>query len=40
VELGSHDIVIKRATGGDRQVTATITVKPYTLNVDFSKPGA
>jgi hypothetical protein len=40
VALGSHDIVIKRAAGGDRQVTATITVKPYTLNVDFSKPGA
>jgi hypothetical protein len=40
VPLGSHDIVIKRAAGGDRQFTATITVKPFTLNVDFSKPGA
>jgi len=40
VDLGSHEIVIKRASGGDRRFPVTITVKPYTLSVDFSKPGA
>jgi PEGA domain len=39
VELGSHEIVIKRAAGGDRRYTVTMTVKPFTLNVDFTKPG-
>ena len=38
VELGSHEIVVKRAVGGDRRFTVTMTVKPFTLNVDFSKP--
>ena len=39
VELGSHDIVIKRAAGGDRRYTVTMTVKPVTLSVDFTTPG-
>ena len=38
VPLGSHEIVVKRAGGGDRRITATVTVNPYTLHVDFSKP--
>jgi hypothetical protein len=38
VPLGSHEIVVKRAAGGDRRITATVTVNPYTLHVDFSKP--
>ena len=38
VELGSHDIVVKRAAGGERRSTVTITVRPFTLDVDFSKP--
>jgi hypothetical protein len=40
VELGSHEIVVKRKAGGDRRYTVTMTVKPITLNVDFSKPAA
>jgi hypothetical protein len=40
VELGSHEIVVKRKAGGDRRFTVTMTVKPYTLNVDFSKPAS
>jgi hypothetical protein len=40
VELGSHEIVVKRKAGGDRRFTVTMTVKPFTLNVDFSKPAA
>lgn len=37
VELGSHDIVVRRAAGGERRFTVTITVRPFTLDVDFSK---
>jgi hypothetical protein len=40
VELGTHDIVVKRAAGGERRFTVAVTVKPVTLTVDFSKPAA
>ena len=39
VGLGTHEIVVKRASGGERRFTVTVTVNPMTLNVDFSKPG-
>lgn len=35
VALGVHDIVIRRAAGGERRFTLTIGTKPYTLAVDF-----
>jgi hypothetical protein len=35
VNLGTHEIVVRRASGGGRQFTLTVTVKPVTLNVDF-----
>jgi hypothetical protein len=35
VALGVHEIVVKRAAGGERRFTVTIGVKPYTLAVDF-----
>jgi hypothetical protein len=38
VTVGSHDIVVKRASGGERRFTVTVTMDPFTLNVDFSKP--
>jgi archaellum component FlaG (FlaF/FlaG flagellin family) len=38
VQLGTHDLVVRRTTGGERRFTITITVNPFTLNVDFSKP--
>jgi hypothetical protein len=38
VELGAHELVVRRAGGGERRFTVTITVNPFTLNVDFSKP--
>jgi hypothetical protein len=38
VPLGTHDIVVKRAAGGERKSTVTVTVKPFTLYVDFSRP--
>jgi hypothetical protein len=38
IELGAHDILVRRAGGGDRRFPVTITVSPFTLNVDFTKP--
>ena len=38
VPLGTHDIVVKRAAGGERRFTITVTVNPFTLLVDFSRP--
>jgi PEGA domain-containing protein len=35
VPLGIHDIVVKRADGGERRFTVTIGTKPYNLAVDF-----
>jgi hypothetical protein len=40
VELGTHEIVVKRAAGGERRFTVAVTVNPFTLNIDFSKPAA
>jgi PEGA domain-containing protein len=39
IELGAHDVLVRRAGGGDRRFPVTITVSPFTLNVDFTKPG-
>jgi hypothetical protein len=38
VPLGTHELVIKRTAGGERRMTVTVTVNPFTLHVDFSKP--
>ena len=35
VPLGSHDLVVKRASGGERRFPITVTVSPFTLHVDF-----
>jgi hypothetical protein len=35
VPLGSHEIVVKRAAGGERRFAVTIGAKPFTLNVEF-----
>jgi PEGA domain-containing protein len=35
VPLGTHEIVVRRASGGERRSTVTIGVKPFALNVDF-----
>ena len=35
VPLGTHELVVKRAAGGERRFTITVGVKPFTLNVDF-----
>jgi hypothetical protein len=35
VALGTHELVVRRAAGGERRYTVTITAVPFTLNVDF-----
>jgi hypothetical protein len=38
VDLGTHEIIVRRAAGGgEKRFTVTITVKPLTLNADFSR---
>jgi hypothetical protein len=37
VALGTHDLVVRRAAGGERRFTITVTVKPYSLFVDFNR---
>ena len=39
IDLGTHQVVVRSAGGGERRLTVTITVKPFALNVDFSTPG-
>ena len=38
VTLGTHEIVVRRAVGGERRFTVSIGVAPYQLHVDFSQP--
>jgi hypothetical protein len=38
VTVGTHDVIIRRADGEERRSVVTVTVKPFTLDVDFSKP--
>jgi hypothetical protein len=38
VDLGTHELLLRRASGGDRRMTVTATVQPVTINVDFSRP--
>jgi hypothetical protein len=35
VPLGVHEVLVKRAAGGERRFTVTISAKPFTLNVTF-----
>jgi len=35
VQLGTHDVLVKRANGAERRYTITVTAKPFTLNADF-----
>jgi hypothetical protein len=39
VSLGTHDVIARRAGGTERRLTVTVTVKPFALHIDFSKPG-
>jgi hypothetical protein len=38
IDLGTHNVVVKRAAGGERRFTVTATTRPALLSVDFSKP--
>jgi hypothetical protein len=37
VPLGTHEIVLKRAGGGERRFTVTIGTGPFTLNADVDR---
>ena len=36
IPLGTHELVVKRAAGGERHFTVTISARPFALAVDFS----
>jgi hypothetical protein len=38
IAVGTHQLIAKRVGGGERRLILTATVKPFSLNVDFSKP--
>jgi hypothetical protein len=38
IDLGTHEVVVRRAAGGERRFTITATTRPALLSVDFSKP--
>jgi hypothetical protein len=40
VDLGTREVVLKAVDGNQRRVTTTVTVKPATVAIDFSKPNS
>jgi hypothetical protein len=38
IALGTRDIVVTSAEGGERRFTKKVTVAPLQIDVDFSKP--
>ena len=38
VALGTHELLVRRAAGGERRLTITITANPFALHIDFSRP--
>jgi hypothetical protein len=38
VDLGTHELVVRRAAGGERRQTIRATVQPVSVAIDFSKP--
>ena len=35
IEIGTHDLVVRRPGGDERRQTITVTVKPFTIGVEF-----
>ncbi|MDE3154659.1 MAG: PEGA domain-containing protein [Acidobacteriota bacterium] len=40
VPLGTHNVMVRSASGQQRQFVVTVTVQPVSLNVDFSAPAS
>jgi hypothetical protein len=38
INLGTRDVLVKSASGGERRFTITVTVDPVRIDVDFSTP--
>jgi len=36
-KLGTHDLLVRRANGGERRLTITVTANPFALHIDFSR---
>ncbi len=40
IAIGTREFVLRNAAFGERRVTATVTTKPFHINIDFAKPDA
>jgi hypothetical protein len=38
IDIGTREFVLKNPTLGERRVTASATVEPLRVDVDFTKP--
>jgi hypothetical protein len=38
VAVGTHEVVVRQSSGEERRSVVTVTVKPITVDIDFSKP--
>ncbi len=38
LQVGTREIVVRNASGGERRSTVTVTVDPLTMHVDFTQP--
>jgi hypothetical protein len=38
VAVGTHEVVVRQSSGEERRSVVTVTVKPITIDIDFSKP--
>ena len=36
--VGTHELVVRQSSGEERHSIVTVTAKPLTVDIDFSKP--
>jgi PEGA domain-containing protein len=39
VAIGTHDLLVRRAGGGERKFTITVTANPFAMYIDFTRSG-
>ena len=37
VAIGTHDLLVRRASGGERKLTIIVTANPFALHIDFTR---
>jgi len=37
VRIGTHDLLVRRAAGGERKLTIIVTANPFALHIDFTR---